>query len=1227
MVFNVLLSIYKFMKKIFFRNLSAFFIRWVRMLRTMRNVIVLIVLFGLQANATILSQSRVSVDLRNSNLEELIQLIEEQTNLGFLYDADELKEIKGINANYSNESVEVVLQEALKDTGVGFHLENQTILIKTLPRSEGNQEKKKITGIVVDDQDLPLPGVSVVVKGTTNGVSTNFDGKFEIMYIPSEKAVLQVSFIGMKSQEVVIGNQTNVTIKLETETETLGEVIVTTGYQKIDRKLFAGSAVKLKAEEAKVSGVSDVGRMMEGKVAGVSVQNVSGTFGAAPKIRVRGASSIYGDTKPLWVVDGVVLEDVVDVSPDQLSSGDAATLISSSVAGLNAEDIEDFQVLKDASATALYGARAMNGVIVITTKKGSKGKSTVNVTSEFTVRTKPNYSQYDIMNSQDQMSVFREMERKGWLGHAEMMRSKDGGIYYQMYNAINTYENGGYGLENTPEARAAYLRKYEKVNTDWFDLLFRNSVQQNHSVSLSGGSETANFYVSTSFLHDDGWTIADEVDRFTVNMKGTFKLSDKLSVGVATKGSYRDQKAPGTFSRTSDVVNGDYSREFDINPFSYALNTSRTIVPYEDNGAYRYNRMNYAPFNILEEFKNNYIDLNVLDLSIQGDLDYEFNKHLSYKFVGNIRYVKSTSEHNIKENSNVANAYRAADDTTIEDANKYLWKDPDFPNERPVSALPQGGILNREDNMLSNFYIRNVVNYNKTFNEKHLVNVMLGQEARAADRKYTGFDGYGIQYEKGNTVFTDPNIIKKLSNAGLPYFGTGKTKERFVAFFANAAYSLSGKYTFNGTVRVDGSNKLGESKDSRWLPTWNVSAKWNAKEEDFLQDINWLSHLSIRGTYGLTASMGPATNSRAVYRSTLTVAPYAYEVINALEVSSLANSELTWEKQYETNLGFDAGFLNNRISLSADFYKRDGFDLIAAIKTSGIGGELWKLANYADMESKGFEFSLNTKNITGQEFNWTTNVTFAYNKNKITKLFGDPNILALTKSEGAATLGGAVRGLYSIPFAGLDSRGLPTYYDQERKVTQDVYFQSTDTKHLKYEGSVDPKVTGGISNRFSYKDLSLNVFCTYQFGNVIRLYPSFHARYSDLDAMPQDIKNRWMKAGDENITNIPTIVSKRIYEEYGSSLEATYNAFNYSDQRVAKGDFVRLKEVSLSYQLPKKWISKIGFTNASLKAAGTNLFLLYSDKALNGQDPEFFSTGGVALPVSRQYTLSLKLNL
>lgn len=1173
---------------------------------------------------------KITLQAQNVSLFEAFKTLEQNYTFVVAYDQTQVNDNIKVNVQLKDAEIEKVMDALLKTTPFTYKIQDKHIIIKKSDKPTLNKQAEliKVTGKVLDETGQPMPFCNVYIENTTIGTVTDLNGIYNLSF---EKAPFNLVFssIGYTKHIANVTASTTVDVKMAVDGVSVEEVVVT-GYQKIDRKLFTGSATRLKAEDTKVSGVSDIGRMLEGKAAGVTVQNVSGTFGAAPKIRIRGASSIYGDTKPLWVVDGVVLEDVIDVSPDQLSSGDVSTLISSSVAGINAEDIESFQILKDASATALYGARAMNGVVVVTTKKGNdSGKVNVNVTSEFTVKLKPKYSDYDILNSQDQMSVFREMERKGWLNHADMMRAKDAGVYWQMYNAINTYDRktDSYQLENTPQGRANYLKQYEYANTDWFDLLFKNSIMQNHSLSLSGGNKKSQFYASTSFLTDEGWTVADNVNRVTFNLRGNFQLNEKLKIGIMGKGSIRDQKAPGTFSRKRNDVSGEYDREFDINPFSYALNTSRTIVPFEDDGSYRYNRMNHNSFNIFEEYKNNWIDLNILDLNIQGNLDYKFNKHIDYNFVGSLRRVKSTTEHKITGGSNVSGAYRAADDGTVMDDNKYLWHNPETPNEPPLVVLPYGGFYSRADNKLINYYFRNVLNFNYAFTDDQTSTLMIGQEMKRSDRAASAFDGYGIQYDRGNTVFTDPNIIARSVQSGFPYFAMNDYYDRYMAFFGNGAYTYKGKYIVNGTYRLDGSKQLGKSKQARWLSTWNISGKWNIKEEAFMQRFKTLSTLQLRATYGLTASMGPATNSKAVYRSAINVVPFPSEIQNGIRVQSLENADLTWEKQYELNVGLDIGLFNNKVSITTDAYQRKGFDLIAAFRTSAIGGEAYKLANYADMNSYGFEFSLNTRNTNKGNFKWSTNATFAYNKNEITKMESNPYILALVGSTGGAIKGGPVRGLYSIPFAGLNNNGIPTFYNKDGNESTEVNFQSDDINHLIYEGSIDPKISGGIGNRFGWKNLSMNIFMSYQFGNVIRLYPSFRSRYSDLDAMPKDMLNRWMIGGDETITDIPTIASKRTSDTEGrQSLETTYSAYNYSDKRVAKGDFVRLKEVSLTYKLPKIWAEKINAAGVSLKLQATNLFLLYADKKLNGQDPEFFGTGGVALPVPKQYTLNLRLN-
>ena len=363
-----------------------------------------------------------------------------------------------------------------------------------------------VSGTVVSAEDgEPIIGASVLIKGTKQGVATDIDGNFSIKTSQSNPHVV-ISYIGM--QTVTLKGKQGMKIQMEPDqtTQRLDEVVVT-GIQKMDKRLFTGATTKVDAEKTKLDGVADVSRSLEGRAAGVSVQNVSGTFGTAPKIRVRGATSIYGQSQPLWVVDGVILEDGVQLSADDLSSGDATTLISNAVAGLNADDIESFQVLKDGSATSIYGAQAMAGVIVITTKKGKAGHSSINYTGEFTYRLKPSYNSYNICNSQEQMGIYKEMASKGWLEFTNLALGSSSGIYGTMYKQIDTYNetSGQFGIPYTEAAMNAYLQQAEMRNTDWFDLLFNNNIMQNHSVSISTGSEKANLYASLSAMVDPGW--------------------------------------------------------------------------------------------------------------------------------------------------------------------------------------------------------------------------------------------------------------------------------------------------------------------------------------------------------------------------------------------------------------------------------------------------------------------------------------------------------------------------------------------------------------------------------------------------------------------------------------------------------------------------------------------------------------------------------------------------
>ena len=1079
----------------------------------------------------------------------------------------------------------------------------------------------KVTGVVTSSEDgQPVTGVSVKVVGTTVGALTNLDGVFTIT-VPNLNSRLQFTYIGMLPKTVKASAQMKVV--LEPDSKVLGEVVVT-GMQKMDKRLFTGSTSKIDAAKSRLDGVADVSRSLEGRVAGVSVQNVSGTFGTAPKIRVRGATSIYGSSKPLWVVDGVIMEDVTEVDADALSSGDAATLISSAIAGLNADDIESFQILKDGSATSIYGARAMGGVIVVTTKKGKAGTTRINYTGEFTMRLKPDYGNFNIMNSQEQMGIYKEMEADGLISFGRTYRASDSGVYGKMYHLINTYNPAtGYGLANTQAAMYGYLREAEMRNTNWFDELFSNAISSNHSVSLSTGTDKAQLYTSFSYMNDPGWSKQSKVQRYTFNVNALYNLSKKVSINLIGNAAYRQQRSPGAANQHADGVTGEVSRDFDINPYSYAINSSRALDP---NTFYM---RNYAPFNIHNELATNYNDYDVIDTKVQAELKYKPITKVELAVLGAYKFSTTTQANRIMEGSNMARAFRAMDDATMRDNNPWLYTDPDQPNSKPFSVLPKGGFYRETKYKMNSWDFRATASYNDVYANDHIVNVFGGMEVNNTDRSRSYFNGVGMQYDMGFLGDYDYRYFKQASEENSLYYWLSNSYGREVSFFGTATYSWKGRYTLNGTVRYEGSNRLGKARSARWLPTWNVSGAWNVHEEAWFaktfKDV--LSHATLKASYSLTGDKPAVTNSQIIIQSTNIWRPFASDKESGLEVYRFANPDLTYEKKHELNLGVDLGFFKNRINVTLDWYTRNNFDLIGPKVTNGTKGEVSQFMNVASMRSHGEEFAITSKNFVGKDFQWTTDFIFSHVKTKVTSLDSRSRIISMITGTGFTKEGYAYRSLFSMDYRGLTSSGIPTFINQKGDlVTSNIDFQSYELGNLVYEGPTDPTFTGSLGNVFSYKGLHLNIFATYAFGNKMRLDPAFSSYYSDLTAMPKEFKNRWTIAGDEAFTDVPAIADLRQIQA-DSRLNRAYNAYNRSTARVAKGDFIRMKEISLSYDFPQRWISYLHLNTVNLKLQATNLFLIYSDKKLNGQDPEFFNAGGVAIPMARQFTMTLRVGL
>lgn len=1074
-----------------------------------------------------------------------------------------------------------------------------------------------LNGNITDPEGEPLIGATVRIKGSNEGTITDIEGGFTLPV--SRGDVLEISMVGMKSREVVVENYNPVNVELEEGTSLLGEVVVT-GFQEVDRKLFTGASESLEMEDIKVNGLTDVSRVLEGQVAGVNVDNVSGTFGTTPKIRIRGNASINGNNQPLFVVDGVILEDLTNVNTDDFISGDASTLISSSIANINPSDIESFQILKDASATAIYGARAANGVIVITTKRGKSGALRVNYSGNYTFKLRPTYNQFNLMNSAQEMSVYRELYEKGLLDITTSVRAQNYGAMGKMFTLISDHELAWGPGQSLNEA---YLNRYENANTDWFDVLFRDAgLQQQHSLSFTAGNEKSNSYYSISYLDDQGQTIADKVSRVTGTARNTYFISELFTFGLKLTASYRDQRVPGTRNREFDPITGRFSRSFDINPFSYSLNTARSITAHDENGNLEYFRRNYAPFNILEELSLNYIDIRVSDFSGQTDFEVNPLTDLSIKGVFQARYAQTMRDHTVHENSNQAEAYRANNTQFIQDANNLLFLDPNNPGLNPVVVLPQGGFNYLDQSNLLNFYSRISADYNKVFGS-HEINILAGQEIRFTNRDETSTTGMGVIYESGGIVVTDPNIIEFFNLQNIDYYRLRQERDRFIGTFINGGYSFRSKYIANFTARYDGSNQLGESKAARYLPTWNVSGAWNVTNESFF-NVPFINDMKLRATYGISGNLPPNASALLNLQADITVRPDDVEPY--LYIQDLTNTELTWEKLREFNAGMDVTLFSQKITGSFNYYQRNAFDLIGTVQTSGIGGQGLKIGNFADMTADGFEVSINTENYKRGSFSWRTNFNLGYTRDRITRLDFGPRIADAISQGGAAVLGGPRRGLFSARFAGLNQNGLPTFYDENGEIVYQYDLQNRENlgSTLHYDGPIEPRGAGGLTNILNYKGFSLTCLLSFKFDYKIRLNDAFYGTYTDFDALPGELVNRWAVPGDEDLTDVPVILDQGIAQT-NSDIVLAYQLYNKSTVRVANGDYVRLKTVRLGYQVPPAFVDRIGLSSASMSIEGQNLALLYSDALLNGQDPEFFSSGGVSLPQPRMITFSLSI--
>ncbi|MXV52341.1 SusC/RagA family TonB-linked outer membrane protein [Pedobacter sp. HMF7647] len=1189
--------------------------------RTMKLTTLLILAVTMQLSATVYSQSaNVSLKVKHADLETVLRKLEKSSQYSFFYSVDDVASEKKIDLDIKDQPLGQVLSTVLSDYNLVYSINNNLIVLKhdaeksIRPlKSEASRPVKIIRGTVTSAEDhAPMPGVSVFVKGNPSaGTSTDAKGNFQLS-VSDDAKILTFSMAGYKTREIAITDQGSFNVEMSIEVKELKDVVVT-GYQKVDKRTFTGSVGKIGADKIQQLALPDVGKMLQGQVAGVSVEIPSSTFGSKPKIRIRGSSSISGNKEPLWVVDGVVLDEIVNINPNQLYSGDASDLLSSAISGLNPSDIADIQVLKDASATAMYGTQAVNGVIVITTKRGRKGAMSVNYRNNSTLTIKPTILDFNVLNSKQRMEFSEDYYLKN--PDALVNFNSSYGAYGSLYSQ--------WSKKQITDDRFDQLMREDKMqNTDWFKELFHNSLAQEHSLSLSGGTDQAQYYTSVSLYNDNGQTDGQNTHRYTANMNATFNINKRLTISPTLYMSARNQRVFGTADAYTD--NGITSREFDLNPYSYAMSTSRAMRPFDKAGNYEYYLNNYVPFNVLQELQNNFVDMKTRELKLQADVGLKLSKNLTYSGLVSGRLTTAASDHSITERSNTAQAYReVSDNLEVRNGNPYLFNDPNDVDQYPISVLPRGGILIMNETRGTFYTVRNSLNWKPTIGKDHVFDILAGTELRHKDYENTYTKGYGYEFYRGRSASPDYRAVQRDLLSGSSYYGFTTSVNNEFSYFANTAYTYLDRYNFSVSLRSDGSNRLGKTQRFKFLPTWQAGTSWNLDRENFLSELSWLDILKLRASYGLRGNIGGIGSSEMLvyYGKTNRLDVDTDEP--TLYVVAPDNPNLRWEKEHILNVGLDFGFFN-KLNGSIEYYDRREYDQIGSIPASMVTGFANKNVNWASMKNSGLELTLNFTTPVVKNLSWNTVLTWGYNKNTVLDAFFNQTVLQATGDAGSAQVGRPLNGLYSFRFAGLDGEGLPLFYDEKGEKTSLINRYSTDMSLLKYEGSRDPLASGGFTNTFRYKAFSLSMLLTYSYGNKIRLLPFYQAYYDDVNALSQDLANRWTTPGDEIYTNVPRILDQETYDSWRLQNADPVTSYNRSTIRVADGSYVRLKNVSLGYNLPKRLITKAGIKNAQFQVQGQNLHV-WADAKLNGQDPESL-LGGTNVPMTKTVAFSLSVD-
>ncbi|WP_338874873.1 TonB-dependent receptor [Spirosoma sp. SC4-14] len=961
---------------------------------------------------------------------------------------------------------------------------------------------QRITGRVISVQDgLPIPGVNIQIKGTTTGVSTDANGNYSLT-VPGSSAVLVLTSIGLVSQEITVGNRTVINVQMQEAINELTQVVVT-GYNTTQRKDITGSIASVSPEKFKNIPVASFDQALQGQAAGVQVSQSSGTPGGGLTVRIRGNTSISASNRPLFIVDGVPVEDGALTGRDFGGQQDNAFSL------FNANDIESIEVLKDASAKAIYGSRAANGVVLVTTKRGKANQKTT-FTADVQRGMTDIVRRPDLLNSSELLDLQREA----------------------VTNA---------GLD--PDKLGLIKGVTDGVNTNWVDEVLRKGVYQQYQLSTQGGNDKTQFYLSGSYRDEQGVQLNNQFTRYTGQFKFDHKATQKLSFGTnMTLSRAFNKRVKG-----DNFLDGVYSGAMKSLPYYSPYNDQGKLTVPNDPDYPGFPNFNPVGQAVLPRF-------NTLTVKLLAGLyaEYEIIQNLRFRSKVSIDY-NNVTEDNFEPSTTAIGGYLAS-----------------------VGYQGYGDFTNTS---LSTFINTNTLNYNFQIAEKHRFTALGGLEILQHTQRSGNVQG---------RLFPS-NDFTYITSAGIVDQGTSDViNNGLFSTFGEVHYDYDEKYLATITTRYDGSSRFGQDRRFGIFPS--ASLAWRISSENFMEKFRFLSDLKLRASFGYTG------NERiGDYQFLGTWSSVTYSGATGVGPQALANPLLQWERTREANVGLDASFLSGRFNLTVDAYDNLTDKLLFAQPIPQTTGFSTVQGNIGKVGNRGVELTISTVNID-RAVRWSTDLNLSHNENKVVELASTEPLFRGYTGNGVGGTNVIMQGqplgtFWGLKFLGVDPATGNAIYDDKNgdgRITPD------DGQVI---GNAQPKLYGGFTNRVSWKGIDLSVFFQFSYGNSILNFSNATALMNS----GADIQNnqsrlalkRWRKEGD--ITSVPKYEYQNTYNDYLSS------------RFLEDGSYLRLKNVSLGYNFPKKWISKYKVGNARLYASATNLLTW---TRYSGPDPEVSTLDG-----------------